>query len=103
MPFSPTVSSIELSVMNTVKPFLDQMASEGATKKSSTPEYGNKILAEAIARGISTALVDPVIQTALSIIVDTNAAVVTPISSTSFSVLSAAIRTKSIPNPNLKP
>jgi len=103
MPFAPTVSSVELNVMNVVKRFLDQMTREESTRKSSTPEYGNRILSEAITRGISTALIDPVVQAAFTIIIDTNASVVTPIGSTAFATLSAAVRTKGIPNPNLKP
>lgn len=103
MSFAKTVSSVELNVMNSVKTFLDQMTAEGATRKSSTPNHGNKILAEAIAKGISTALVDPVLQTAFSIIIDTNAAAVVPIGATAFSTLSTAVRAKTIPNPNLIP
>ena len=99
MPFAPTVSSVELNVMNVVKRFLDQMTREESTRKSSTPEYGNRILSEAI----TTALIDPVVQAAFTIIIDTNASVVTPIGSTAFATLSAAVRTKGIPNPNLKP
>ena len=103
MTFAKTISSIEFNVINAVKPFLDQMAKEGASKKSSTPEYGNKILAEAIAKGISTALVDPALQAAFSIIVDSNLNVIVPVGALAFNQIVTSVKTNAIPNPNLKP
>lgn len=101
--FAQTVSTIELNVMTNVKTFLDAASTEAAAAKELNPEFGNKVIAEAIAKGISTALLDPIMIAAFQLIIDTNLAVVVPTGTLAYNLLSTALNAKSIPNPNLIP
>jgi len=101
--FAKTVSTIELNVMTSVKTFLDAASDEAKEAKELNPEFGNKVIAEAIAIGISKALLDPVMNAAFQLIIDTNLAVAIPTGSLAYNVLSIALNAKTIPNPNLIP
>jgi len=101
MPIRPTVSAIEASIMPPIKSFLESRSAELARKSESTPEEGTDMLAEAIALGIAKALSDPSLAAAFAVIIDTNAAVVTPVGTLANNLLKASASAPVAPNPNL--
>ena len=101
MSIRPTVSAIEASIMPPIKQFLEERSADLSKKKSSSPEEGTDMLAEAIAIGVAKALSDTTIKTAFGLIVDTNAAAVVPVGALAHEQISIAATAPSVPNPNL--
>jgi len=96
----PTVTSLEALIMPKVKSFLEERAAQLGKKKESTPEEGTDMIAEAIALGIAEAFKHPGFDAEAAVIVDTNAAVVTPVGNLGRVALQTAINVPT-PNPNL--
>ena len=99
MPVRPTVSPLEAAIIPQVRSYLNSRSAELASKKSSTPEEGIDMLTDAIAIAVNAALSSPALQATFAAIIDTNAAVVTPIGQIAYSTAMTPATAPSVPNP----
>lgn len=104
-----TMSALEASIVPKIEGFLNDAANELKSKKISTPEEGNRILAEAIGYGIAQAFGDSSIQTAFKTgILDTLiAGAVPPVINTAgvpaSTMITAVTIPRAVPNPKYVP
>jgi len=87
--------------MTKVKSFLEERTAQLKTKKESTPEEGTDMIAEAIAMGIAEAFNHPGLDAEAALIIDTNAAVITPVGNLGRAAFKTSALVPVAPNPNL--